>query len=149
MYTLDSDLIGILMAIFTFLIPVFSAVMERNRKKKRGESAENFPDNLEEGFQLFITPESDLEEEPDSGLGNEPEVVFQAEPELVSELEAVRETEVVPESELVPQTVVESVVTDEGKEREEVRKSLKERLKDNPKDAVLFSEILNPKFKEY
>ena len=137
MYTLDSDLIGILMAIFTFLIPVFSAVMERNRKKKRGESAENFPDNLEEGFQLFITPESDLEEEPDSGLGNEPEVVFQAEPELVSELEAVRET------------VVESVVTDEGKEREEVRKSLKERLKDNPKDAVLFSEILNPKFKEY
>lgn len=129
MYTLDSDLIGILMAIFTFLIPVFSAVMERNRKKKRGESAENFPDEPEEGFQLFIAPESNLEEEPESGLGFEPE----AEPEFVARVE--------PE--------VETVVPNVEKEREEVRKSLKERLKDNPQDAVLFSEILNPKFKEY
>ena len=40
-------------------------------------------------------------------------------------------------SEVVPQESCES------------RKSLKERIKENPEDMILFSEILKPKFKEY
>jgi hypothetical protein len=34
-------------------------------------------------------------------------------------------------------------------EKEQQEKGVKQRLKDNPKDMVLFAEILKPKFKEY
>ena len=35
------------------------------------------------------------------------------------------------------------------KEIPQVDKGLKKRIKENPKDMVLFAEILKPKFKEY
>jgi hypothetical protein len=40
----------------------------------------------------------------------------------------------------------ESIV---AQEKEQQEKGVKQRLKDNPKDMVLFAEILKPKFKEY
>jgi hypothetical protein len=36
-----------------------------------------------------------------------------------------------------------------AEEKELQEKGVKQRLKDNPKDMVLFAEILKPKFKEY
>ena len=38
MKRMDSDIMGIIMALLTFLIPAISALLEKNRKKKKRKS---------------------------------------------------------------------------------------------------------------
>ena len=37
MFTLDSDLLGLLMALLTFFIPVITSIMDKRKKKEKGE----------------------------------------------------------------------------------------------------------------
>lgn len=156
MTRLDSDIMGIVMALLTFLVPVISAIMEKNRKKKKGRGEDILPDSnplsepqqdlqqepqpqqmsdIEEMFNqlLGIDTKSQEEEEtvvPQEVPGQKPEVELEVEPEVEFE-EARPQTVTLPQEEAAP-----------------VKKGLRERLADNPKDMVIFAEIMNPKFKE-
>ena len=153
MVTLDSDLMGILMALLTFLIPLISALAERKRKKK-GAVADILPDeepvleqqdpmqerldDLEEMFNMILGKQSQEEVECQMEPVEVVKIAEEATDVAVEEGESAtvnKENQVVDKSNITPE--------------EEPRKGLKERIKDNPKDMVLFSEILNPKFKEY
>ena len=48
MKRMDSDIMGIIMALLTFLIPAISALLEKNRKKKKGEAVQDVQDSQEE-----------------------------------------------------------------------------------------------------
>ena len=45
---MDSDIMGIIMALLTFLFPAISALLEKNRKKKKGEAVQDVQDSLAE-----------------------------------------------------------------------------------------------------
>ena len=145
MFTLDSDLMGILMALLTFLVPLISALVDRKRKKRKGEqpnpvqepdSQQERLNELEEMFDLLIGKES-----------NEPQIEPQIEP--VEEIKIAEEGESTIVNNISQVVVQKEETQKEETQKEEAHKELKERLKENPKDLVIFSEILNPKFKEY
>lgn len=145
MFTLDSDLMGILMALLTFLVPLISALVDRKRKKRKGEqpnpvqepdSQQERLNELEEMFDLLIGKES-----------NEPQIEPQIEP--VEEIKIAEEGESTIVNNISQVVGQKEVIQKEETQKEEAHKELKERLKENPKDLVIFSEILNPKFKEY
>ena len=152
MFTLDSDFLGILLAIFTFLLPAISALFERKRKKEKG-AEDNLPDDMaqEDMFTFVlgdeIAPQS--QDAWDSIVEDLPETAAQEpvkEPEPVEHVQPAQDVQPV-ETDLLPTgKKVEEVVPQESCKP---RKSLKERIKENPEDMILFSEILKPKFKEY
>ncbi len=147
MFTLDSDIMGILMALLTFLIPLISALVERKRKKRKGEVADILPDEEPVDNQQNQVREHDPQQERHDELEEMFNLILGKEPQQQEE-----EKEVEVPVDIVPQELPEEEfeAVEEGEtNKEEPRKGLKERLKDNPKDMVLFSEILNPKFKEY
>ena len=147
MFTLDSDIMGILMALLTFLIPLISALVERKRKKRKGEVADILPDEEPVDNQQNQVREPDSQQERHDELEEMFNLILGKEPQQEEE-----EKEVEVPVDIVPQELPEEEfeAVEEGEtNKEEPRKGLKERLKDNPKDMVLFSEILNPKFKEY
>ena len=170
MYTLDTDILAILLAIISFVIPAITAIREK-KKKGNGQQQETINESPDEqlhkqdveelfnellGLQIKVDGEETVEDDtlkeqsmPQEYL-NEQEMQQEAiealqqpamQPEYMQEgVHAVAET--VPEEEPQMPQYVEDVSG-------ETAKSLKERVKANPKDMVLFAEILKPKFKEF
>jgi hypothetical protein len=149
MFTLDSDLLGLLMALLTFFIPVITSIMEKRKKKGKGglRIEEEFLPDEESQQSLDITEILGIQEDksfPDVFTVEkaecttvEEEVIYKL-PDAAPFVEGASVTEIGQEPE---STVAE--------EKEQQEKGVKQRLKDNPKDMVLFAEILKPKFKEY
>lgn len=169
MFLSDSDILGILLALLTFVVPVISSIMEKKRKdKRRGamqqpeqqQEHEEFvqeeaePSGAQEIEDLFnellgLKGESQVQEMEEENLVEELEFeeFQQEEPQLQVPVEPLFEEKVEPVTvnvEPVQQTLFQEDENGCGEKRE----SLKERLRKNPKDAVIFAEILNPKFKE-
>ena len=149
MFTLDSDLLGLLMALLTFFIPVITSIMEKRKKKGKGELRieEEFLPDEESQQSLDITEILGIQEDksfPDvfpvekaECTTGEEEVIDKL-PDVAPFVEGTSVTEIGQE----PESAV-------AEEKEQQEKGVKQRLKDNPKDMVLFAEILKPKFKEY
>ncbi len=169
MFKLDSDILGILFAIITFLLPAISALLEKKRKKRKGEvpvqdveesvevngkeffSLQNVLDEVvqelrqtEEADMLGVVQDAGEEDVPGpQDIPGEAEVHFE-------DVVAVEEAE--PATVEVNPMVCETAAVGAGDavegEAEKERKGVKARLKNNPGDMVLFAEIMNPKFKE-
>lgn len=164
MKLLDSDILGILLALMTFVVPAISGVLEKKRKEKKRREAELYREELPE------QPCREENEDPDEAqkLNDEIQELFDvltgkdASDEEIEE-PVVEEVEILPHSSApaadelqpVPEEVEENVVLQT--EPEAVQEapaaqegnSLKKRIKDNPKEAIILAEILAPKFKEY
>ena len=149
MFTLDSDLLGLLMALLTFFIPVITSIMEKRKKKGKGDLRieEEFLPDEESQQSLDITEILDIQEDksfPDvfpvekAECTTVEEEVIDKLPDAAPFVEGASVTEIGQE----PESTV-------AQEKELQEKGVKQRLKDNPKDMVLFAEILKPKFKEY
>lgn len=149
MFTLDSDLLGLLMALLTFFIPVITSIMEKRKKKGKGELRieEEFLPDEESQQSLDITEILGIQEDksfPDvfpvekAECTTVEEEVIDKLPDAAPFVEGASVTEIGQE----PESTV-------AQEKEQQEKGVKQRLKDNPKDMVLFAEILKPKFKEY
>jgi hypothetical protein len=149
MFTLDSDLLGLLMALLTFFIPVITSIMEKRKKKGKGELRieEEFLPDEESQQSLDITEILGIQEDksfPDvfpvekAECTTVEEEVIDKLPDVAPFVEGTSVTEIGQE----PESTV-------AQEKEQQEKGVKQRLKDNPKDMVLFAEILKPKFKEY
>lgn len=148
MFTLDSDLLGLLMALLTFFIPVITSIMEKRKKKGKGElRIEEFLPDEESQQSLDITEILGIQEDksfPDvfpvekAECTTVEEEVIDKLPDAAPFVEGASVTEIGQE----PESTV-------AQEKEQQEKGVKQRLKDNPKDMVLFAEILKPKFKEY
>lgn len=179
MKLLDSDLLGILLALATFIVPAVSGVLEKKRKEKKRREAELYPqaqpeypqeedsaeskdeaqnlnEEIEELFNVLMGKEAAQEEEilPDST--QEPKGQESWQQEAVQHEEAVpwkpAEEEIpepmhrMVEEQVKPQTEqIEAMAQPEPQEGN----TLKKRIKGNPKEAIVLSEILTPKFKEY
>ena len=158
MKLLDSDLLGILLALAAFIVPAVSGVLEKKRKEKKKREAEMYPH-----AQPVYPQEQDAAESEDDAMSLNEEV-----DELFNILmgrETAKEEEILPDShkethtEEIPvpmhQLVEENVeyqteqvgAMEEPEPKED--NSLKKRIKGNPKEAIILSEILSPKFKEW
>ena len=179
MKLLDSDLLGILLALATFIVPAVSGVLEKKRKERKRREAElyqhaqpvylqeqdaaesedgaqTFNEEVDELFKILMGKEAAQEEEilPDST--QEPKGQESWQQEAVQHEEAVQwkpAEEEIPEPmhRMVEEQVesqTEQVGVVAGPEPQE-ENSLKKRIRGNPKEAVVLSEILTPKFKEY
>lgn len=161
MKRMDSDIMGIIMALLTFLIPAISALLEKNRKKKKGEAVQDVQDSKEENEEespffdlkaIFDEVTEELAQEEESSVNEEYEtareqqvqpVLQVQEPEPVEYEELVEEA--VPVTADVPVREAPGSVVPEG---EKPKNKILQRLKENPADMVLFAEIMNPKYKE-
>lgn len=161
MKRMDSDIMGIIMALLTFLIPAISALLEKNRKKKKGEAVQDVQDSQVENEEespffdlkaIFDEVTEELAQEEESAVNEEYEtareqqvqpVLQVQEPEPVEYEELVEEA--VPVTADVPVREVPGSVVPEG---EKPKNKILQRLKENPADMVLFAEIMNPKYKE-
>lgn len=161
MKRMDSDIMGIIMALLTFLIPAISALLEKNRKKKKGEAVQDVQDSQEENEEespffdlkaIFDEVTEELVQEEESAVNEEYETAReqQVQPVLqVQEPEPVEYGELVEEA--VPVTadvLVHDVHESVEPEGEKPKNKILQRLKENPADMVLFAEIMNPKYKE-
>ncbi len=174
MFKLDSEIVGLLIAIITFLLPVISKILDKKKKKKGAENvlAENTPDenasvedasveededspffSLKDVFNEVIQELSDeqQEEEPVIVTDEPEEVVVEHKPvmqESFLQKMPVGQNGLVEEAEPATVTVIpyENEQLANGEEKPD--NSVRGRLKNNPKDMVLFAEIMNPKFKE-
>ena len=168
MKLLDSDLLGILLALLTFIVPAVSGVLEKKRKERKRKEAElyhqpepEYPqqpeaeeiqeeplgakEEWEELFNVLMGRESAGEEEilPDSSQEHQPqEAGLQEELQHKAEMQEPEQVDEQVESQ------TQQIGAMENPEPQE-ENSLKKRFKGNPKEAVLLSEILTPKFKEY
>lgn len=158
---MDSDIMGIIMALLTFLIPAISALLEKNRKKKKGEAVQDVHDSQVENEEespffdlkaIFDEVTEELAQEEEAAVNEEYEtareqqvqpVLQVQEPEPVEYEELVEEA--VPVTADVPVREVPGSVVPEG---EKPKNKILQRLKENPADMVLFAEIMNPKYKE-
>lgn len=145
MVRMDSDIMGIVMALLTFLVPVISAIIERNRKKRNGGVAQSLPDDND--------PFGEFEEETQPGHLETIEEIAVETVETVETVGTVKTIETVETSgalgTLESAVGIQNPLAEQEKELpEEKKKGLGERLKRNPADMVLFAEIMNPKYKE-
>lgn len=168
MFTLDSDLLGLLMALLTFFIPVITSIMEKRKQKRKEEMSVLQPgredyvaEQEQEGFLPYESlhiPQKTVpaveEEEPHHTQASELEELFneilgiEGEPATVEEAESDAPVEEMAEKEL--QSDVQKEIPDVIQpETPQDDRGLRRRIKDNPKDMVIFAEILKPKFKEY
>ena len=167
MVHLDSDLLGILLALLTFIVPVITSFKEAKKKKARQqqeivpeEPVAEEPDDLEEMFNVLLGKQKEeCEQEPDDVWAPEVAEVVQ-EPEVAEVVElqrpAVAELEkkepFTEGTSAVAQAYKPSVepVAEMGPEAEgKAVPSIKDKFRSNPKDALVMGEILKPKFKEY
>lgn len=161
MKRMDSDIMGIIMALLTFLIPAISALLEKNRKKKKGEAVQDVQESQVENEEespffdlkaIFDEVTEELAQEEESAVNEEYETAReqQVQPVLqVQEPEPVEYEELVEEA--VPVTadiLVHDVHESVEPEGEKHKNKILQRLKENPADMVLFAEIMNPKYKE-
>lgn len=178
MKLLDSDLLGILLALLTFILPAVSGVLEKKRKEKKRREAElyshaqpEYPqeqqtaeseedahklnEEIEELFNVLMGKDAEQEDIlPDSFHEPQTQESWQQEPlqcEETLQYEPATEEIPVPMHQLVEEQVesqTEQVQANVEPEPGE-KNSLKSRIKGNPKEAIILSEILTPKFKEY
>ena len=162
MKLLDSDILGILLALMTFVLPAISGVLEKKRKEKKRREAELYREELPE--------QTSGEEVPSEAqkLNDEIQELFDVLagkniPDGEVEEPVMEEEEILPPSSTpaadelqpVPVEVEEDVVlqTEPVKVQAEPvvqeENPIKKRIKDNPKEAIILAEILTPKFKEY
>ena len=167
MYTLDSDILAILLAIISFTIPAINAV--REKKKRQRAQEESDPCHFQEQEQQEPA-HTCVEESPDELRRREMEELFSGLLGLEHKVEEMQEEPVeelhyAEAEEATQHEESQAAVEDASQEgmqatadcaqqviapaTEEKAKSLKERIKDNPKDMVIFAEILKPKFKEF
>ena len=167
MVHLDSDLLGILLALLTFVVPVITSIKEAKKKKARqqqeivqDEPVAEESDDLEEMFNVLLGKQKEeLEQEPDDTWVQEVAEVVQ-EPEVADVVELQRPAAAELEknepftegTSAVAQAYQPSVepVAEMGPEAEgKAVPSIKDKFRSNPKDALVMGEILKPKFKEY
>ena len=166
MVHLDSDLLGILLALLTFVVPVITSIKEAKKKKARQQEIEpdehvaEESDDLEEMFNVLLGKQKEeLEQDPDDAWVQEVAEVVQ-EPEVAEVVETQRPAAAELEknepftegTSAVAQAYQPSVepVAEMGPEAEgKAVPSIKDKFRNNPKDAVIMGEILKPKFKEY
>ena len=162
MKLLDSDILGILLALMTFVVPAISGVLEKKRKEKKRREAELYREELPE--------QTSVEEVPSEAqkLNDEIQELFDVLagkniPDEEVEEPVMEEEEILPpgftpaadELQPVPVEVEENVVlqteplTAQAEPVVQEENSIKKRIKDNPKEAIILAEILSPKFKEY
>lgn len=135
MYKADSDLFAIIWGVLAFALPVLASVFERKKKKqaKEGESVQEVEDE-DDMFEGFAFTELFKEEEREEPEGDKP---------------AERYKEQLVNSEDVPAADRIEAVNILGEVESESRSEVSKRVKDNPKDLILFGEIMNPKYKEF
>ena len=167
MVHLDSDLLGILLALLTFIVPVITSFKEAKKKKAR-QQQEIVPDeyiaeesdDLEEMFNVLLGKQKEeLEREPDDAwvqdvaeVVQEPEVAEVVEPQRPAAAELEKKEPFTEGTSAVAQAYqpsVEPVAEMEPEAEGKAVPSIKDKLRNNPKDAVIMGEILKPKFKEY
>jgi hypothetical protein len=166
MVHLDSDLLGILLALLTFVVPVITSIKEAKKKKARQQEIEpdehvaEESDDLEEMFNVLLGKQKEeCEQEPDDVWAPEVAEVVQ-EPEVVEVVELQRPaaaelekkepfTEGTSAVAQAYQPSVEPVAEMEPEAEGKAVPSIKDKFRNNPKDAVIMGEILKPKFKEY
>ena len=170
MVHLDSDLLGILLALLTFVVPVITSIKEAKKKKARQQQEavqdeqvapeSDASEELEEMFNVLLGKQKEeLEQEPDDTWVQEVAEVVQ-EPEVAEVVELQRPaaaelekkepfTEGTSAVAQAYQPSVEPVAEMESEAEGKAVPSIKDKLRNNPKDAVIMGEILKPKFKEY
>ena len=167
MVHLDSDLLGILLALLTFVVPVITSIKEAKKKKARqqqeivqDEPVAEESDDLEEMFNVLLGKQKEeLEQESDdtwvqevAEVVQEPEVaeVVELQRPAVAELEKKEPfTEGTSAVAQAYKPSVEPVAEMEPEAEGKAVPSIKDKFRNNPKDAVIMGEILKPKFKEY
>ncbi len=131
MYRADSDILTIVLTLLTFAAGIYSSV-----KKKRREDG-----NIVE-----------LEDSNGRWDWNDAEENF-AESDPIDSLDSIEYSDDTPVD--TPVDIAEQDVVSESDAAADKEKacnggqSLKERIKNSPKDMVLFAEIMNPKHKEF
>ena len=163
MVHLDSDLLGILLALLTFIVPVITSIKESKKKKARqqqeiGLDEQDGPvadtsDGLEEMFNILLGKQTEEilseEDEEVAGCADFSEVMEPQRP-AAAELEKKEAfTEGTSAVAQAYQSSVEPVSEMENEVEDKAGPTIKEKLRNNPADAVILGEILKPKFKEY
>ena len=152
MVHLDSDLLGILLALLTFIVPVITSIKESKKKKARQQQeieldeqdgpVADTSDGLEEMFNILLGKQTEEilseEDEEVAGCADFSEVMEPQRP-AAAELEKKEAF----------QSSVEPVSEMENEVEDKAGPTIKEKLRNNPADAVILGEILKPKFKEY
>ena len=162
MKLLDSDILGILLALMTFVVPAISGILEKKRKEKKRREAELYNEELPE--------QTSREEEPSEAqrLNEEIQELFDVLagkniPDEEVEEPVMEEEEILPcnftpaadELQPVPVEVEENVVLQtepvnvQAEPVAQEENPIRKRIKENPKEAIILAEILTPKFKEY
>ena len=167
MVHLDSDLLGILLALLTFIVPVITSFKEAKKKKARQqqeivpeEPVAEEPDDLEEMFNVLLGKQKEeCEQEPDdvwapdvAEVVQEPEVAEVVELQRPAAAELEKKEPFTEGTSAVAQAYkpsVEPVAEMEPEAEGKAVPSIKDKFRNNPKDAVIMGEILKPKFKEY
>ena len=162
MYRLDSDIMGLLIAIATFLLSAVSAILERRKKQKRKnlqgeqvgnvqqmpqeEEADQLAKDIDEIFDQLLGKAG---RQADSRADAEELQVEELQQEVVEDVtEEILDTVPEKEAEPVADKRAVPVETQNGEVDGKAGNAVVGRLKGNPKDMVLFAEIMNPKFKE-
>lgn len=172
MYYADSDILTVVLTLITMAAGIYSSVKsgkkkgELDRRKVRGHAA--VAETVETRSKTVEDEEEDDDESPFFSLGsilqeviNSPEEEPALEEFVCEGQSAVKQPDIVEpqmaEKLQAPEEVVVSVTEKYQENREfpqeaseESRSTgIKERLKASPKDAVIFAEILKPKYKEF
>ena len=170
MVHLDSDLLGILLALLTFIVPVITSFKEAKKKKARQQQEAvqdeqvvpeaDASEELEEMFNILLGKQKEeLEQDPDdvwvpevAEVVQEPEVAEVVELQRPAAAELEKNEPFTEGTSAVAQAYkpsVEPVAEMEPEAEGKAVPSIKDKLRNNPKDAVIMGEILKPKFKEY
>ena len=162
MKLLDSDILGILLALMTFVVPAISGILEKKRKEKKRREAELYEEELPGQTSGEVEPiegqnlNEEIQELFDmlSGKGVSREEV--EEPDVEEEEILPRSfTPAADELQPVPVEVEENVVLQteplkpQAEPVEQEENPIRKRIKESPKEAIILAEILTPKFKEY
>ncbi|MBE6224091.1 MAG: hypothetical protein E7122_02510 [Bacteroidales bacterium] len=173
MVCLDSDIIGILLALLTVVVPAIVKAFDNSKKKDNDASNGQDPNKKEELEVLFeeFMGKEDSKYSADDEYSHHivmceeelPEQHFAGPSQMETYIEEFQERESRFEEPVVREIIAEELQSGHIKEAEpqtqqhvcneeseESREtSLKERFRNNPEDAVIFAEILKPKFKEF
>lgn len=165
MYRADSDILTIVLTLLTFAAGIYSSVKKKRREdgdmvELEGDSDSRPDRNAIDEESPFFSLQSVFEEiERESGEFPEDNLVVDTAENAVEQLPDIVDTvdsiDSIEYSDYTPDdTAAQDVVSesDGGADKEKacnVGQSLKERIKNSPKDIVLFAEIMNPKHKEF
>lgn len=131
----DSDIVSLILAIITIAAGVYSSF--GSKKKKKEEKEENVFD-----FADDITADHSTEDEEIDMFD------FNPGERICSVGEDKEDEEGLPSTAGMAEELPVYDMCADNEEREDAVHRLRERIKDSPKELVLFSELLKPKFKE-